>query len=170
MSKRLSVKAALARRAAVEDTSRNHSGSAIALILDAEPATGMKRPVDLVRLLTRNGLSLRKAHDVLNRLAKGETVPAELPMVADQTALVAELTALGVRSARRVDPELVDVAALRTRLGLTQREFALRDGFELGTLRNWEQRRSTPDTCTRILLRVLSRHPEIVEEALDDFS
>src|SRR5271163_4024490 len=137
MSKRLSLKAALARRAAVEDTSRNQSGSAIALILDADPDTGMKRPVDVVRLLTRNGLSLRKAHDVLNRLAKGETVPVKLPMVANQTVLVADLTELGVRSARRIEPELVDIAALRMRLGLTQREFALRYGFELGTLRNW---------------------------------
>jgi hypothetical protein len=78
--------------------------------MDAE--TGLPRPVDVVRLLVRNGLSLREAHDVLNRLAKGQVVPVELPAVADGDALGAELQALGIRASRRVAPKSVDVAAV----------------------------------------------------------
>jgi DNA-binding transcriptional regulator YiaG len=117
-----------------------------------------------------NGLSLRKAHDILNRLAKGESVPVELPMASDPAALGAELRRLGVHGLPRTEPELVDIPLLRARLGLTQREFAVRYGFELGTLRNWEQRRSEPDRHTKLLLRVLERHPEVVEAVLDDLS
>jgi DNA-binding XRE family transcriptional regulator len=170
MSKRLSLKEALAHRASIEGAPPNRSGSSVPLALRADPERGMPRPVDLVRLLTRNGLSLRKAHDILNRLARDEAVPVKLPAVTDPDALVSELAALGVHGVRRSEPELVDIAALRERLGLTQREFAVRYGFELGTLRNWEQRRSEPDAHTKILLCVLDRHPEIVEQVLDDLA
>jgi DNA-binding transcriptional regulator YiaG len=168
MSKRSSLEEALARRVSVEGAPRNRSGSAVALMLRADRSEGMPRPVDMVRLLTRNGLSLRKAHDILNRLAKGETVPVELPIVTDLAALGPELRSLGVHGLRRTEPELVDIPLLRTRLGLTQREFAVRYGFELGTLRNWEQHRSEPDRHTRLLLRVLDRHTEVVEAVLED--
>ena len=33
-------------------------------------------------------------------------------------------------------------------------------------LRNWEQGRSHPDTPTRVLLAVIARHPEAVEDVL----
>jgi putative transcriptional regulator len=33
-------------------------------------------------------------------------------------------------------------------------------------LRNWEQGRSRPDTPKRVLLAVIARHPEAVEDVL----
>jgi putative transcriptional regulator len=33
----------------------------------------------------------------------------------------------------------LDVRAIRTRLGMTQQEFAMRFGFSINTLRHWEQ-------------------------------
>ena len=59
-----------------------------------------------------------------------------------------------------------DVRAIRQGLGLSQREFCLRFGVELGTLRHWEQGCRTPDGAARVLLAVISHNPEAVDEAL----
>jgi putative transcriptional regulator len=60
----------------------------------------------------------------------------------------------------------VDVRAVRTRMGLSQAQFATRFGFPPATLRNWEQGRSRPDAPTRVLLAVIAKHPEAVEDVL----
>lgn len=61
---------------------------------------------------------------------------------------------------------VVDVRAVRRRLGLSQSEFAAKFGFPSATLRNWEQGRTRPDRPARVLLAVLARYPEVVEDAL----
>jgi putative transcriptional regulator len=61
---------------------------------------------------------------------------------------------------------MIDVRATRKRLGLSQAEFAARFGFQAATLRNWEQGRTRPDGPARVLLAVIARHPEAVEDAL----
>jgi putative transcriptional regulator len=60
----------------------------------------------------------------------------------------------------------IDVRAVRRRLGLSQSEFAAKFGFQPATLRNWEQGRTRPDGPARVLLAVIARHPEAVEDAL----
>ncbi len=60
----------------------------------------------------------------------------------------------------------VDVRAVRTKMGLSQAQFATKFGFPPGTLRNWEQGRSRPDAPTRVLLAVIAKHPEAVEDVL----
>jgi putative transcriptional regulator len=63
-------------------------------------------------------------------------------------------------------PDNIDVKKLREGLGMSQPEFALRFGFSLGTLRQWEQGRRYPDGPARVLLTVISHSPEAVKEAL----
>lgn len=63
-------------------------------------------------------------------------------------------------------PSAIDVVAIRQRTGLSQTAFALRIGVPVGTLRNWEQRRRSPQGPARILLALLDRSPKIVEETL----
>src|SRR5438094_630596 len=60
----------------------------------------------------------------------------------------------------------VDVREVRTSMGLSQAQFATKFGFPPATLRNWEQGRSRPDAPTRVLLAVIARHPEAVEDVL----
>lgn len=60
----------------------------------------------------------------------------------------------------------VDVRELRERLNLTQSAFAEKYGFPLATVRNWEQNRREPELSARILLAVIARNPQIVEEVL----
>ena len=56
---------------------------------------------------------------------------------------------------------------VRRALGLTQEEFATRYRIPLGTLRDWEQGRATPDQPTRAYLTVIARSPEGVLQALE---
>ena len=59
------------------------------------------------------------------------------------------------------------IAATRTRLRLSQNKFAELLGISVKTLHNWEQGRRKPTGAARVLLRVASRHPEVVlEEAM----
>jgi len=65
-----------------------------------------------------------------------------------------------------VDVPEVDVRKVRLKMGLSQAQFAAKFGFPPATLRNWEQGRSRPDAPTRVLLAVIARHPEAVEDVL----
>jgi putative transcriptional regulator len=96
------------------------------------------------------------------------TVPIALDEPEDPAAFESRLAALGVRTERRVVAAEVDVPAIRKELGLSQEEFALRFGLDVGTLRGWEQGRFRPDTAARVLLRVIAREPAAVERALAD--
>jgi putative transcriptional regulator len=58
------------------------------------------------------------------------------------------------------------VRALRTRLGLSQSQFALRFGFTIDTLQQYEQGRRTPSGPASTLLRVIDADPEAVIRAL----
>lgn len=55
---------------------------------------------------------------------------------------------------------------IRARLNLTQEQFAERFHLRLGTLRDWEQGKKAPDSAARVLLRVIDRNPEAVDQAL----
>jgi putative transcriptional regulator len=63
-------------------------------------------------------------------------------------------------------PEDVDVKAIRSKLGMTQGEFAGRFGFSVNTLRHWERGRRVPEGPTRAYLLVIARNPKAVEKAL----
>jgi len=60
----------------------------------------------------------------------------------------------------------VDVRKVRLKMRLSQAQFATKFGFPPATLRNWEQGRSHPDAPTRVLLAVIAKHPEAVEDVL----
>jgi putative transcriptional regulator len=63
-------------------------------------------------------------------------------------------------------PADIDVKAIRTRLNMTQEEFAGRFGFSINTLRHWEQGRRVPEGPTRAYLLVIDRNPKAVQRAL----
>ncbi len=62
--------------------------------------------------------------------------------------------------------DVPDVRGVRLKMGLSQSQFATKFGFPPATLRNWEQGRSYPDASTRVLLAVIAKHPEAVEDVL----
>jgi putative transcriptional regulator len=63
-------------------------------------------------------------------------------------------------------PEPVDVAAIRKKFKLSQAAFAVKFGLPVGTIRDWEQKRRSPDRAAQILLYVIDREPEAVTRAI----
>lgn len=54
----------------------------------------------------------------------------------------------------------------RTNLGLSQSEFAARFRVPVGTLRDWEQARSTAPDFAVAYVRVIGQHPDMVAQAV----
>ena len=65
-----------------------------------------------------------------------------------------------------IEVPVIDVRAVRRGLKLSQAQFAAKFGFPPATLRNWEQGRTRPDGPARVLLAVIAKHPEAVEDVL----
>jgi putative transcriptional regulator len=63
-------------------------------------------------------------------------------------------------------PADLDVQKIRKRLGLSQDAFAMRFGIPVGTIRDWEQQRRTPEVSARILLKIIDKDPDAVTRAL----
>jgi DNA-binding transcriptional regulator YiaG len=112
-----------------------------------------------------HGLSLRKAHETLNKVTSRETAFVEL--IADKKKSIADTFApLGVSARVLIKPD-VDIRDVRSRLGLSQAEFALRFGFELDTIQNWEQGRNKPDTAALLLLKIIAARPDVVDMVVE---
>ena len=63
-------------------------------------------------------------------------------------------------------PQTVDVKSIRVKLGLSQEAFAGRFGFNVHTLRHWEQGLRQPEGPARAYLLVIDRAPKAVQKAL----
>ena len=70
--------------------------------------------------------------------------------------------------ARRPESSDLDVAALlqglRAGAGLSQSQFARAAGVSVRTLQEWEQGRKRPSGAAQSLLKLVSRHPELLTE------
>ena len=53
---------------------------------------------------------------------------------------------------------------IRTKMSLTQDQFAALMNISVYTLRNWEQGRRHPEGPARVLLNVVNNHPEVLLE------
>ncbi|MGZ5089429.1 MAG: helix-turn-helix domain-containing protein [Usitatibacter sp.] len=63
-------------------------------------------------------------------------------------------------------PREIDVAALRKRMHMTQKQFCRRFGFSLATLRHWERGDRKPRGTAVMLLTVVRHNPRAVAAAL----
>lgn len=63
------------------------------------------------------------------------------------------------------DPKPKDIVAIRAKTGKSQDDFARMIGVSPGTLKNWEQGRRSPAGPARTLLKIVSKHPDIVEKS-----
>jgi DNA-binding XRE family transcriptional regulator len=126
------------------------------------------RTVSVAEALAKRGLTLLQAKRIVTRLAKGESVALEVPMVEDPTVFEGELKRFGITAGRRDPPDAVNVKEIRERLGLSQEEFAARFGFDAASLRNWEQQRTVPELAVRSFFKVIAANPKAVESALAD--
>ena len=63
-------------------------------------------------------------------------------------------------------PRAVDVKSVRTKIGMTQEQFAARFGFSTATLRHWERGDRVPHGPALVLLNVIQHNPRAVIDAL----
>ena len=124
---------------------------------------------------------VRKLSDgtLLQVMPDGSTRPYVSPTKTDWARLAAmteeeiEANALADPDNPPLTPEelarmrrVPDPRRIRERLKLTQEQFATQFEVPLGTLRDWEQGVSYPDSAARTLLRVIEQDPEAVIKAL----
>jgi len=60
----------------------------------------------------------------------------------------------------------VDIKRIRSRMQVSQSQFALMIGVSKSTLQNWEQGRREPEGPAKALLRVVDKQPQAVLQAL----
>jgi putative transcriptional regulator len=109
---------------------------------------------------------LREALRQAKAVRRGEAAPSRVWSVtrdSDVKLHRRQLDPKTYRHEQRVEWEKT-IAATRARLRLSQNKFAELLGISVKTLHNREQGRRKPTGAARVLLRVASRHPEIVLE------
>jgi len=89
----------------------------------------------------------------------------ELPDLRQALAEVEQIRAGNLKNCRITRPEQMMVRAARSKLGLSQAEFAARINTPAATLRDWEQGRFSPPGAVLCLLRLLCAHPQLGELA-----
>jgi len=77
-----------------------------------------------------------------------------------------EIKAGRKRPSRKYEITPPDIKMVREKLQVTQREFATMIGVSIRTLQNWEQGRRKPEGPANALLKVATKNPKAVLEAL----
>ncbi|MBN1849473.1 MAG: helix-turn-helix domain-containing protein [Deltaproteobacteria bacterium] len=86
--------------------------------------------------------------------------------------LIASIKEAGEIKAGRKAPSRIfeirppEIRNVREKLKVSQNEFALMIGVSVRTLQNWEQGRRKPDGPAKALLRIASKNPSAVLDAL----
>jgi putative transcriptional regulator len=64
------------------------------------------------------------------------------------------------------DLDAVDIKFIRSRVGMTQEQFAMTFGISVSTLRHWERGDRSPAGPALVLLNVMGKEPKAVLRAL----
>jgi DNA-binding transcriptional regulator YiaG len=162
VSKKLSFRAALERLGEIPAGDPGRSDfQAVSVVLEADR---LPQPVEVARTLRAHGVSLRTAHEAINRLAERGFVALAVRN-GDEERLASDLSVLGVTATPIRTPQ-VDPRSVREKLGLSQVEFSTLFGLELDTVQNWEQGRNKPDRVTRTFLKIVETYPQMVRAIL----
>jgi len=170
MSTTSELKARLERLGPVRDVSRRPLSSDESLLVVLHRTGALDKAVSVARRLFAAGLTLKQAHTAIDRLAEFGWTSCAIAKAEDLHRLAAELAEMNVelRQRRPLSGQAADIAVMRARLGLSQREYADLLGLDVRTLQNWEQGRNKPDAAAINLMRVFDRAPGAVGEALTE--
>lgn len=119
----------------------------------------------------------RDGYQTNMRDVNGEPLPTKKEKVLDRE----QQTALGIpapedilksfksRRTRGTPPRVTppNVIAVRKALNMTQDDFARLIGVKTPSIRNWEQKRSTPPPMARKLFKAIENHPEILNDLIE---
>lgn len=168
-----SFKARLEQLGRVRDMSHVDSGSPEEVVLKRSATTDVL-VVDGVLALTRRGLTLVKAKRVMEQVIDCGRALVEVPLIENTDTFSLEMEAAGVSVRFRSieDRELRDHFAnrlkdLRSRLGVSQDEFAMRFSIDVKTLRGWEGGK-VADRGNRRLISIIEKNPELADRLVND--
>jgi DNA-binding XRE family transcriptional regulator len=163
-----SLRERFARLGPVRDVDRSRSGSPVEFVL--RPARTRIDTISATRVLAKRGLSMLRAKRVIEAAVETGEARVRLPKVDVAEDVRRELASTGIRALRLA--YAMDVSEMlrqmRADLGLTQEQFALRFGFDLDALQNWEQGRRKPDRAISAYLRVIARNPDVAARAQEE--
>jgi putative transcriptional regulator len=162
-----SLKERFARLGPVRDIRRVRSGSPVDLVLRPGTDRAKIHTVSATMSLARRGLPMLRAKRVIETMLETGDAVVRLPTVESETALARELREAGV-SAKRLARKAPKVQKLREYLQMTQEEFALRYGFSVRTLQNWERGCPEPPKHVWGFLRLIQRDPEAARRAQEE--
>lgn len=170
MSTNSGLRARLERLGPVRDVSRPPLSSDQSVVVVLRRIGALDQGISVARRLFAAGLTLKQSHDAINRLARLGWTTCAVAKAEDLRALAADLAGMNVELRQRLTAlgAAFDIATMRMRLGLSQREYAELLGLDLRTLQNWEQGRNRPDPAAINLMRIFDRAPDLVEEALTE--
>src|ERR1035441_4516326 len=112
----------------------------------------------------KSARSLKTSNAPTERVRRSRVARDIISGLKEAVAFARGEISLPVRIVNVLEP--VDVRALRSKLGLSQSEFASQYGISLRTLQEWEQGRTSPDSTVRAYLTVIERNPQAVIDAL----
>jgi DNA-binding XRE family transcriptional regulator len=163
-----SLRERFARLGPVRDVDRSRSGSPVEFVL--RPARTRIDTISATRVLAKRGLSMLRAKRVIEAAVETGEARVRLPKVDVAEDVRRELASTGIRALRLA--YAMDVSEMlrqmRADLGLSQEQFALRFGFDLDALQNWEQGRRKPDRAISAYLRVIARNPDVAARAQEE--
>jgi putative transcriptional regulator len=163
-----SLRERFARLGPVRDVDRSRSGSPVDFVL--RPARARIDTVSATRVLAKRGLSMLRAKRAIEAAVETGEARMRLPKVDSAGDVIRELELTGIRALRLA--HAMDVGEIlrqmRAELDLTQEQFALRFGFDLDALQNWEQGRRKPDRAISAYLRVIARNPDAAARAQEE--
>ena len=124
--------------------------------------------IPVAKRLREAGVTLRLAHVAITELAGHNVTVCLVDRTCDLTSLAADLKHLRVDMSRRraEGSASAEIATVRARHGLSQRELAARLGIDVRTLQNWEQGRNRPDPASMTLIRLFDCDPAAVLAAV----
>jgi putative transcriptional regulator len=127
-----------------------------------------------VMAIAKRGLSMLKAKRAIETMMADGKVIVEVPMVENTEALAVDLLSAGIRATfRSVDDRLLmadlpgRMQKLRSRLKLSQEDFARVYAFDVKTIRGWEAGKM-PDRGNRHLIRMIERDPVTTERLVNE--
>jgi DNA-binding transcriptional regulator YiaG len=170
MSTSSELKARLERLGQVRDVSRPRLSSKASVVVVLHRVGELDKGILVARRLFTAGLTLKQAHDAINKLAALGWSVCAVARSEDLHRLASDLATLNVELRRKVPVSgaIADITEMRTRRGLSQREYADLLGLDVRTLQNWEQGRNRPDPAAVSLMRIFDRAPDMVGEALTE--
>lgn len=144
----------------------SHSDETAAVLFRREGP--LDRPIDFIKRLRWSGVSLKAAHDAINRLAEFGSAVCQVPVDNDLVGLARDLTPMNISVHRRrvISEPSAFIVKLREQHGLSQRDLADALGLDVRTLQNWEQGRNQPDSTVLALMTLFDKSPDLVRDAV----